>query len=69
VSRRFGPTRGELQFRAAFSVFGLALLTYALAHRGLPEGPALIEVLGLAGLMFGGTLFLSVRKLIRRDHP
>lgn len=69
MSRRFGPTRGELQFRAAFSVFGLALLAYALARRGLPEGPALIEVLGLAGLMFGGTLFFSVRKLIRRDHP
>ena len=67
--RRFGPTRGELKFRAAFSVFGLALLAYALVRRGLPEGPALIEVVGLAGLMFGGTLILSVRKLIRRDHP
>ena len=69
MSRRFGPTRGELRFRAGFSVFGLGLLAYALFHRGLPEGPGLVEVVGLAGLMFGGSLFLSVRKLIRRDHP
>lgn len=69
MARRFGPSRAELKFRAAVSVFGLGLLAYALAARGLPQGPALIEVAGLAGLMFGGSFVISVRRLIRKDHP
>ena len=66
---RFGPSRGELKFRAAVSVAGLALLGVALAVRGLPSGPAIVEVVGLAGLMFGGSLVHSVWKLWKRDHP
>ena len=66
---RFGPSRGELKFRAAVSVAGLALLGVALAGRGLPSGPAIVEVVGLAGLMFGGSLAHSVWKLWKRDHP
>jgi xanthosine utilization system XapX-like protein len=66
--KKFGPTRGELVFRLAFSVAGLALLGVALALHGLPEGPALIEVVGLAGVFFGGTVILSLRALLRRDQ-
>jgi hypothetical protein len=67
--RKFGPSRGELIFRAVFSVAGLAFLGLAVALRGVPEGPGLVEVLGLGLALFGGTLVLSVWKLVKRDHP
>jgi xanthosine utilization system XapX-like protein len=69
MSRKFGPTRGELKFRAAVSVFGLGLMVFALWYRGIPSGPALVEVAGLAGLMFGGSLLHALWKLWKRDHP
>lgn len=69
MARKFGPSKGELQFRAVFSVLGLAMLGYALWYRGVPGGPALVEVVGLAGLLFGGSLIHAVWKLIRRDYP
>ena len=69
MANKYGPSRGELIFRAAFSVAGLAFLALALALRGIPQGPGLIEVLGIALLVFGGTLVLSLWKLARRDHP
>ena len=69
MARQFGPSRGELIFRAAVSVGGLVFLGIAIAIRGLPEGPALVEVVGLGGVFFGGTLALSLWKLIKRDHP
>jgi hypothetical protein len=62
---KFGPTRGELQFRIVVSIFGLCLMVFAIWYRGLPEGPALVEVVGLASVFFGGTLILSVRRLIQ----
>ncbi len=67
--RKYGPTRGELVFRACFSVVGLCALAAAVVLRGLPEGPGLIEVVGVAGALFGGTLVLSLWKLLKRDHP
>ena len=57
---RFGPTRGELWFWLWVSVGGLALMAFALAFRGLPSGPALAEVVGLAGLDFGDLGLRSV---------
>lgn len=66
--KKFGPTRGELIFRLVFSLAGLAMLGVLLAVRGLPEGPGLVEVVGLAGAFFGGTVVLSIRALLRRDH-
>jgi xanthosine utilization system XapX-like protein len=66
---RFGPTRGELWFWLWASAGGLALMTFALAYRGLPAGPALAEVLGLPGLAFGYLGGRSVKRLIRREHP
>lgn len=62
---RFGPTRGEWWFRLAVSALGLGLLAAALAIRGMPEGPGLIEVVGVAGLFFGGTALLAIRALWR----
>ena len=69
MANKYGPGRGELIFRAAFSAAGLGFLALALALRGIPQGPGLIEVLGIALLVFGGTLGLSVWKLLRRDYP
>jgi len=66
---KYGPTRGELWFRLAVSVAGLAGLAAVVGLRGIPGGPALFEVVGAALLLFGGTLVWSARKLIRRDHP
>ncbi len=66
---RFGPTRGELWFWLWVSAGGLALLVFALAYRGLPPGPALFEVVGIAGALFGYLGVRSVKRLIRRQHP
>ncbi len=64
---KYGPTRGELRFRLIFSVAGLALTLVALFAHGVPSAPALVEVLGIAGLFFGGTAVWSARRLLRRD--
>lgn len=69
MANQFGPTRGELLFRTAVSGFGLALLAVALILRGIPDGPALVEVVGVGAVFFGGTLAVSVWKLVRKDHP
>lgn len=60
---RFGPSRGEWWFRLGFSLIGLVLLGVALAVHGLPRGPALVEVVGVAGLFFGGTALWSAWRL------
>ena len=66
---RFGPTRGELWFWLWLSVGGLILMGVALAVRGIPTGPAIAEVVGLAGVVFGYLGLRSVKRLIRREHP
>lgn len=60
-----GPTRNELWFRLAFSLFGLALLGVAILVRGIANSVALVEVVGIAGVFFGGTAVWSARKLWR----
>ncbi|MBV2359739.1 hypothetical protein KUH32_08130 [Thalassococcus sp. CAU 1522] len=60
-----GPDRSELIFRLVFSLCGLVLLGVALAVRGIPQGPALFEVVGVAGLFFGGTAIWTIRKLMK----
>ena len=65
---RFGPTRGELRFRLAASIAGLALMLVALFHEGAPSGSAVVEIVGLAGAFFGGTALWSVWQLARRDR-
>jgi hypothetical protein len=65
---KFGPTKNDLKVRLLFSLGGLALLAAALFYRGLPKGPALFEVIGVAGLFFGGTAIWTIRKLIKGDY-
>jgi hypothetical protein len=66
VSGRFGPSRGEHRLRLAVSLAGLGMLGAALAVQGLPEGPGLVEVAGIAGVFFGGSAAASARALMRR---
>jgi hypothetical protein len=67
--RKYGPTRGELWFRLGFGLAGLVLLGVAVAVRGFPAGPAMVEVGGIAGLFLGGTVVWSAWRLWRRLHP
>lgn len=66
---RFAPTRGELWFWLWVSLGGFALMGVALAVRGIPQGPAIAEVVGLAVLVFGYLGGRSVKRLIRGEHP
>jgi VIT1/CCC1 family predicted Fe2+/Mn2+ transporter len=66
---RFGPTRGELWFWLWLSVGGLGFLALAVFVRGLPSGLALVEVVGLALLVFGYLGGRSIKRLLRREHP
>ncbi len=60
-----GPTRNELWFRLVFSLAGLALLIVAVMIRGISNAAALVEVVGIAGLFFGGSAIWTARKLWR----
>ena len=64
---KYGPTRGELKFRLLASLGGFALMLFALFYRGIPTGPAVVEVVGVAGLFFGGTAIWAARQLMKRD--
>jgi hypothetical protein len=66
---RFGPTRGELWVWLWISAGGLGLMAVALIIRGLPSGPALAEVVGVASLVFGYLGGRSVKRQIRHEHP
>jgi hypothetical protein len=59
MANKFGPTRGELWFRLVAGVVGCALLIAAVTARGVPSGPALVEVVGFGGVFFGGTVLWS----------
>jgi hypothetical protein len=41
----------------------------ALWVRGIPDGTALVQVVGLAGVVFGYLSGRSAKRLIRRQHP
>ncbi|OYX22797.1 MAG: hypothetical protein B7Z10_12545 [Rhodobacterales bacterium 32-66-7] len=66
---RFGPTRGELWFWLWLSLGGLGLGAVAVFARGIPGGPALVEVVILSGVVFGFLGGRSIKRLIRREHP
>jgi FtsH-binding integral membrane protein len=66
---RFGPTRGELWFWLWVSLGGFALMAVALMVRGIPQGPAIAEVVGFATVVFGYLGGRSVKRLLRREHP
>lgn len=63
---KYGPTRGEHLFRLIFSLFGLGCIGVLFAVHGVPRGPGLVEVVGIAAAFFGGTAVLSARALLRR---
>jgi len=63
MAGKYGPTRGELQFRAVFSVLGLMAIGVLVAVRGVPKGPGLVEVFGIALLFFGGSLVHALWRL------
>lgn len=65
---KFGPSRKEIVFRLRVSIAGLALLIAAVLYRGMPKGPAMFEVIGIAGAFFGGTLIWSILKLRKLDQ-
>ncbi|WP_299778850.1 hypothetical protein [uncultured Roseobacter sp.] len=65
---KFGPNRRELIFRLCVSIAGLLLLGAALVYRGMPQGPAMFEIVGIAGAFFGGTLLWTLKKLIRKEY-
>lgn len=62
---KYGPTRGEWIFRLVFSLAGLAFIGVLFAVRGVPKGPGLVEVVGIAGAFFAGTVILAIRALLR----
>lgn len=66
---RFAPTRGELWFWLWVSLGGFVLMGVALAVRGIPKGPAIAEVVGLATVVFGYLGGRSIKRLIRGEHP
>jgi hypothetical protein len=60
---KFDPPRGEVWFRFWVGVAGLGLLAVALWIRGIPSGPAIVEVIGIGGAFFGGTTLWAAWKL------
>lgn len=66
---KYGPGRTELRIRLAISLAGLGLLAGALAIHGIPQGPAIFEVIGVAGLFFGGSALWTGRKLLKGEYP
>lgn len=65
---KFAPTKADLKFRLGFSVAGLALLTGAVLFRGIPAGPAFVEVFGISTAFFGGTAVWTIRKLMKGKY-
>lgn len=64
---KYGPSEKELQFRLIVSVVGLALLAAAFAYRGMPQGVAVFETIGIASFFFGGSLVWTLKKLVRKE--
>ena len=52
--------------RLGFCAVGFALVVGVLAVHGLPEGPGLVEVLGVAVLFFGWSALTALRRLNRK---
>ena len=66
--RKFGPTRGEYIFRAVSGAVILALVSYALLAKGMPQGLMTSESI-LFGTIFGAFLLgHSSWKLVKRDY-
>jgi uncharacterized membrane protein len=68
MTRRFGPTRGELRFRLIVSLGGLAFMVGALVWHEGAMGHAMSEVFILATLFFGGSVAHSLWHLRREGE-
>ena len=68
MTHKHAPTKADLKFRLAFSVAGLALMVGGVLCRGMPQGPAFFEVIGIASLFFGGTAIWTIRKLMKGEY-
>ncbi|MDW3224502.1 MAG: hypothetical protein R8G34_16760 [Paracoccaceae bacterium] len=64
---KYGPSKKELQFRLVVSFAGLSLLAGALVYRGMPQGAAVFETVGIAGVFFGGSFVWTLKKLVRKE--
>jgi hypothetical protein len=67
--RKFGPTKGELQFWLVASLLGFAMMAVALTVHGWPSGPGWIEIVLIPGGFLGWLLVRSVVRLRRGDYP
>jgi hypothetical protein len=67
--RKFGPTKGELQFWLVVSIAGFAFLGVALSIRGWPSGPGWFEFVGIPSAFFGWLLVRSFIRLRKGDYP
>lgn len=61
-----GPDRAELWVRLVISLVILVLIGVAIHVHGIPEGPGLVEVVGVAGLFGGISGWKAARGLWRR---
>ena len=64
---KHAPTKADLKFRLAFSLAGIALMVGGVFYRGMPQGPAFFEVIGIATAFFGGTAIWTIRKLMKGE--
>jgi hypothetical protein len=64
-----GPSRGEHKLRLAVSLAGLALMAAALSTHGIANAAAMVEVVGIAGLFFGGSAAFSAWRLWTDRRP
>ena len=62
---KYGPTRGELKFRVAVSLFILVLMGAAMLIKGVPTGLVGIEMFLFCGGFALGTGGWSLWKLMR----
>lgn len=62
---RRGPERPELWVRLGISLLILVLIGVAVYVHGIPEGPGLVEVLGVGGLFGGISAWKAARGLWR----
>jgi hypothetical protein len=67
--RKYGPTKGELQFWLVVSLLGFGLLAVALSIHGWPSGPGWLEFVGIPGAFLGWLLVRSVIRLRNGDYP
>ena len=68
MTRKVAPTKADLRFRLVFSLMGLLLMVLAVLYRGMPKGPAMVEIVGIASVFFGGTAIWSIRKLKKGEY-